>query len=179
MAHRLGDDTASINGYMSLNPLKVMGLQSLICLALFGIAWGAVPVNPNSLRKKWHNAMISLAGPVSNLVLAFFFITLTFLGLRFLSNNSISEFYIFFFQVAAMANCLLFVFNMLPIPILDGWGVLEPFIPPMQRLDQQKRGTITLGAILILWVTPASRFIMHATGVCHDILSMPFHKFLS
>ena len=72
-ASTFGDNTARANGFMSLNPLRVMGPSSLICLALFGIAWGAVPVNPWSYRKRYQPSLVSAAGPFANLLLAVLF----------------------------------------------------------------------------------------------------------
>ena len=68
VAHHLGDDTAKEGGFMTLNPLKVMGWMSIATLLIFGFSWGAVPVkreDPSRLRR----SAISLAGPLSNLAL--------------------------------------------------------------------------------------------------------------
>ena len=60
-----GDSTAQREGYLSLNPLKVMGLRSLIMLVLIGVAWGAVPVNPRAMRRSYSPVLVACAGPLS------------------------------------------------------------------------------------------------------------------
>ena len=157
VANAFGDNTARYSGYLTLNPLRVMGVTSMICLALFGIAWGAVPVNPWAYRKKFQPSLVSAAGPFANLALAVVF------GLFFRIFSSVSlpgsTSIAFFAGVACHANTLLFVFNMLPIPMLDGWGVLRPYVPAMNNLSPQTLNNISTFAIIILWVTPASRIV--------------------
>ena len=68
VAHHLGDDTARNQGFQTLNPFKVMGWKSLLCLLLFGFSWGAVPVLPED-KSRFRRSAISLAGPLSNLLL--------------------------------------------------------------------------------------------------------------
>ena len=76
-ALRFGDDTAARSGHLTLNPLVQMGLQSLIILALFVLAWGSVPVSPGRVRSARKRAMISFAGPLINLLLCLLFSLLT------------------------------------------------------------------------------------------------------
>ncbi len=154
-ASQFGDDTARANGFMTLNPFRVMGTMSLICLALFGIAWGAVPVNPWAYRKRYQPSLVAAAGPLANLALAIVFGLL----FRVFKIMPLSQIFLFFTAIACHANALLFVFNMLPIPMLDGWSVLEPYVPAMYKLSPQARNNISTFCIILLWVTPASRII--------------------
>ena len=64
-----GDATAAEQGHLTLNPLKQMGPMSLIMLLIIGIAWGAVPVNPGRMRHRYSDALVSFAGPATNLAL--------------------------------------------------------------------------------------------------------------
>ena len=167
-ASAFGDDTARANGFMTLNPLRVMGITSMICLALFGIAWGAVPINPWAYRKKYQPALVAAAGPFANLALAVVFgIIFRLLALVSLPAGSAI---LLFTGVACRANCLLFVFNMLPIPMLDGWSVLRPFVPAMNNLSPQTLSNISTGCILVLWLTPASKIITIATNLLTTII---------
>ncbi len=166
-ASQFGDDTARANGFMTLNPFRVMGTVSLICLALFGIAWGAVPVNPWAYRKRHQPSLVAAAGPLANLALAIVFGIL----FRIFRVMALAHNFLFFTAIACQANSLLFVFNMLPIPMLDGWSVLEPFVPAMQRMSPQTRNNISTFCIILLWVTPASRIItIISTGIARIIL---------
>lgn len=76
VAIRLGDRTPIETGRMTWNPLVHMGQTSLIVFALVGIAWGMMPVNPSSLRGRYGDAWVSLAGPAMNLALALVLIVL-------------------------------------------------------------------------------------------------------
>ena len=149
IAREFGDETAASEGHLTLNPIKQMGLYSLACLFLFGICWGAVPVNRERVSRMGQ-AVISAAGPFANLVLAI------------ACAQMFRIFPCLLLYVALQVNCLLFIFNMLPIPILDGWGILEPFIPPMKRLSQETRNNISGWVIFILWVTPVSKVLAYA-----------------
>ncbi len=169
VANAFGDNTARANGFMTLNPLRVMGIPSMICLALFGIAWGAVPVNPWSYRKRYQPSLVAAAGPFANLALAIMFGIL----FRIFKTLPLAEIFLFFTAIACQANALLFVFNMLPIPMLDGWSILEPYVPAMHKLSPQTRNNISTFCIILLWVTPASRIItIISTGITRIILQL-------
>ena len=96
----MGDSTAADSGHLTLNPMKQMGMISVIMLLILGFAWGAVPVNPQKLRSKyrWGEFATSMAGPCGNLIL--FVIGWLAFGLiavhpRMLENGTI---YAFLFQ---------------------------------------------------------------------------------
>ena len=172
VAHRQGDDTASANGYLSLDPRRVMGYQSLIALALFGIAWGAVPVDPRRFRHPAGAALVALAGPLANAVLAVLFaLILTVIGL-FQSHlpEGLLNALVLFFGVGVQANSLLLVFNLLPIPMLDGWGVAEAILPPLQRLTAEQRGTYSLIAILLIWFSPLKNIVFRLSDLFQAVI---------
>lgn len=157
-----GDPTAAMTGFMSLDPRRVMGQTSLIALALFGIAWGAVPVDPRHFRRRWSAALVSLSGPAANFVLAVLFsclyhVVMFFIG-RHLAPGAHEGLWLYL-EIGVRANALLAAFNMLPIPMLDGWEVFALFVPPMNRLTTQQKGTYSLVAIVLLWFTPLSRVL--------------------
>ena len=125
-AHLLGDDTAKDQGRVTLNPIAhfdpfgfIMGL--LLALGLFGIAWGRpVPVNPGNLR--WGRrgmAIVAVAGPLSNLVFASVLLIPFKLGESLLPEQALGVLF-----YAIQMNLLLFCFNLIPIPPLDGFNIL-------------------------------------------------------
>ncbi len=135
--HLLGDDTAHEQGRLSLNPLKHIDpfmtvLLPIITLFVFHVpilAAKPVPFNPARVKYgEFGAAMIAAAGPFSNLVLAFvgaFFADRVFASGSFLSQS---------LAVFATLNVALFVFNLIPIPPLDGSRVLYAFAPePVQN----------------------------------------------
>ena len=157
MALRKGDDTAARPGHLSLNPLVQMGWGSLIMLALFGLAWGAVPVDVRNLHRRSDAAWVSLAGPLANLLLAVVF-SAVFVVAALLPGAS-NEMALDFFWLAAKANAVLMVFNLLPIPMFDGWGVLEGCFPALQRLEASHQQNIGWLFLAVVWMTPVGGLI--------------------
>ncbi len=156
-ALRFGDDTAARNGHLTLNPLVQMGIQSLIILALFGLAWGAVPVSGNRVRSAFRRAMIAFAGPLMNLILCLFFSLLTVIAQIAGAKDAAS-----FMLIGGAVNGMLFVFNILPVPVLDGFAVVSAFHPGLEQFAQKHATAIFLIFILLLWNTPLGTFIFAA-----------------
>jgi Zn-dependent protease len=145
-----GDDTPSRSGHMNLNPLVHMGAESLVFLCLFGIAWGAMPVNPSKFRsRQWGDFIVSAAGPLSNLILGFICIgALKISGSsQFISRE--------FFWLAAIVNFNLFLFNCLPIPPLDGFYMFGKFFPGLRQLQHTSFGSIALILMMFLGIGSA------------------------
>ena len=124
-----GDDTPRITGHITLDPMVHMGGFSLVLLFVVGIAFGAMPVNPARFRSKYGDAFVSFAGPAVNLVLAFLGLTIFALWTRvsgYAETGALHNFQQFFYLLGAL-NLVLFAFNLLPIPPLDGSTVLANF----------------------------------------------------
>lgn len=152
-----GDDTAVRNGHLTLNPLVQMGVQSLIILALFGIAWGAVPVNKGLVRSPYRRAMISLAGPLCNLALCVLFSLLRAIA-KVAGATGASE----FLFIAGAVNGMLFVFNILPVPVLDGFSVISAFHSGLEEFARRYSSVVFLIFILLLWNTSLGTYIFGA-----------------
>ncbi len=132
-ADRLGDHTARRSGRLSWNPLRHIDPWGLVMMVVAGVGWAKpVPVNPNNFRHpKRGMAVTALAGPVSNFVLAY--VALVGLGLIYRSSLSLWSgpvYFLFsvFYQIASLSVGL-GVFNLIPIPPLDGSKVLFSFLP--------------------------------------------------
>ena len=130
-ALRQGDPTAADSGHLTLNPLKQMGMMSLVMLAICGIAWGAVPVRPQLMRHRHSDALVSFAGPATNLVLFVVFGVL----LYFFGRLGDSAFLLL--QIGSLLNMVLFIFNLLPIPGFDGFSVLSSFFPRLREFNSE------------------------------------------
>lgn len=157
VALKLGDDTAAKRGHLSLNPLVQMGPMSIVMLLLIGIAWGAVPVNPARFRTRSDAAMVSFAGPAANLLLSLVFGGAV-AGLALLGDPSTSLI-VRFCMYGCVANGVLFVFNMLPVPMFDGWPIFSLFIPAMREVDPQKAQNISLIVLVVVFITPVGNLI--------------------
>lgn len=123
VAHLLGDDTAKMSGRMTLDPIKHVDPLGLIMLIVAHFGWAKpVPVNPNNFKNyKVGNLIVSLAGPLFNVITAILVANLIrFVNLEalYLILNSI-----FMYSMGFAA------FNLLPLPPLDGWGIVSSFIP--------------------------------------------------
>jgi Zn-dependent protease len=154
-AYLLGDDTAYRDGRVTLNPLAHLDLLGSMMLLLAGFGWGRpTPVVPSKLRGGVFGPVaVALAGPISNLL-----IVVLCAALYLLPPFRDSGGYLFILVVmVAFTNALLFVFNLIPIPPLDGSKVIFPFLP--RALDgfvdfmNQYGPMILLGIILISFVT--------------------------
>ena len=179
---RMNESQALIRGTFTLNPLEIYDKLALFCLAIFGIIWGIPPVRTDMLKSYRRGAVISAAGPLLNFALAFGFAFLIFICLQFMINSmgrQIFDIYIKFLIVGCRVNCLLIVLNLLPIPGLDGWGILEAFFEPARNLDFTKRNIITFTAILLLWATPVANIFYRLTEIIFYIVNLPFVKCLS
>jgi Zn-dependent protease len=146
-----GDNTAAENGYLTLNPFKQMGLWSLFALMFFGIAWGAVPVNPYRLKKKYSHALIAFAGPFMNFIL--FIICTVGTSIVFVhSKGDIGSNKIFeLFLTGGVLNIVLLLFNLIPVPPLDGWTIFTYIFPGIHKINQEVRNGVIFGLFILLF----------------------------
>lgn len=129
-ATRLGDDTARLMGRLSLNPMAHLDPFGTLLIVLAGFGYGKpVPFNESRLRSALGVSGVALAGPLANLVLAF----VCALPLRFGSVDLLGGTYELILQQIVVWNCILAVFNLLPIPPLDGANVIYGLLPPQQK----------------------------------------------
>ncbi len=147
-----GDSTAADRGHLTLNPLRQMGLFSLIALLLIGIAWGEVPVDRSRLRHRYSRALVALAGPAANLGL---FVAFTLSAALLFRAGSSAGFAMTTLLNGAMLNAVLLLFNLLPVPGLDGWAVVDSFFPDGVRVGSEAvRGALFILMVLLVCGLP-------------------------
>ena len=158
MANYLGDSTAKYSGRLTLNPLKHLDpfgsflLPLLMLLATGGrgpvFGWAKpVPINPYNFRdQKYGSAKVAAAGPAANFAVALFF----GLALRFFPAISAVPGLHLMFSYVVYINLLLGIFNLLPIPPLDGSHILFTFLP--QGLENLKITLRQFGLFILLFV---------------------------
>lgn len=178
VAYRLGDTTAKSQGRLSLNPLHHLDPIGTLCLLFVGFGWAKpVPVNPYALHKKPHSGMawVAAAGPASNLCMAllggiFMLIYLRTIGYGWLFETGFTfELYLgLFFMYFIQINIVLMVFNLIPVPPLDGSRIVSAFLPSGARMRYnmiERYGTLIM---LLLCVVPIG-----GTTVISRILNAP------
>ncbi len=152
-AYWLGDDTAYRDGRVTLNPASHLDVLGSLMLLMAGFGWGRpTPVVPSKLRGGIFGPVaVALAGPVSNLLIV------ALCGVLFLIPTFQSGYLTLVVAMTAFTNALLFVFNLIPIPPLDGSKILYPFLP--RFLDgfvdfmNQYGPMILFGLIIVSFVT--------------------------
>lgn len=132
---KLGDPTPRYQGRLTLNPMAHFDLMGALGILLLGIGW-AKPVQVNARyykNPKWGMALVALAGPLSNIVLAFIMLLINnILIVTGLVGNAIIEQLYYFLLYIAIISISLAVFNLIPVPPFDGSRILFVFLP--QRL---------------------------------------------
>lgn len=138
VASKLGDPTARSLGRLTLNPLKHIDPIGFICMVLFGFGWAKpVPINTRYFKKpKRDMALTGAAGPISNLLLAFVFALFMRVELSIAARAELTQFtYQIFFWLETFLylgirlNVSLAVFNLIPIPPLDGSRIFLTLLP--------------------------------------------------
>ncbi len=166
-AYKLGDPTARNFGRLTLNPLKHLDPLGTLMMVLFHFGWAKpVPINTRHFKKPRRDmAITAAAGPLSNICLAFIGILLYSIYYKILfsspkilsiENVILQNIILYFGEMLYMLfslNLSLAVFNMLPIPPLDGSRILYIFLPPKLYFGvMQYERYIQLGLMLVLWM---------------------------
>ncbi len=154
VAVKLGDDTPKLRGRLTINPMAHIDPIGILMIFLFGFGY-AKPVETrirNFKKPKRDMALVALAGPMSNFIQAFIYLLIASVCARFVPNMSALLYIYIFFDFAATINIFLAVFNMLPIPPLDGSKVLAAFLPAKIyfKLMQYER-FISIGLMILLF----------------------------
>ena len=182
-AYRLGDSTARLFGRLTLDPRAhwdpMGGAMLIISVALFGFGFGwakPTPVNVRNLQGgRWGEAIVAAAGPVSNLILAI----AGALPLRYMLATGmevpiLATALFYFVEI----NLLLMVFNLIPVPPLDGSNVLFAFLDPQTswrvRVALQQYGLVLLFAIAFLPIFGGQTFV----GLIFSSVLDPFLQLL-
>ncbi len=131
LANRLGDPTPERNGRLSLNPIRHLDLFGTVMLFIAGIGWGKpVPINPRNFKNPGRDeALTALAGPAMNLMIAL----VVAIFVNYMPTNFLSG----FLDATLDLSLVLFLFNLLPFPPLDGSKFLILFVPVKWRARYQ------------------------------------------
>ncbi len=154
-AHWLGDDTAKNQGRISLNPLRHLDLFGTVFMLLAGFGWAKpVPINANNFKnRKVGMAVSSLAGPLSNVLMSYVSIVIC----KILTYSSYGNSYVNaladVFWYATILNLVLAVFNLLPVPPLDGSRIFNLVLPEKLYFKVMKYENIIFGILFLsIWL---------------------------
>lgn len=130
VAYKCGDPTARNLGRMTLNPIAHFDLIGSLCLLLVGFGWAKpVPINPRNFQKiRRDTILVSLAGVAMNFLMLVFFTLLMSICIRLDIELLFNEAFMYIMQYFIVFNLSLMLFNLIPLPPLDGYNVLETLL---------------------------------------------------
>ena len=168
-AYKLGDDTPNIQGRLSLNPLTHLDPIAVVLLVFTHIGWGKpVEINPNNFDRKISaragEAIVAAAGPIMNILLAFviaiIFYALQVFATGFAIGTQTGMIIMTMLQYAVIVNVGLGVFNLIPLPPLDGSKVLMGFLPYNAKRWFEDHEKVFYIIFLVIWITPIVSLII-------------------
>lgn len=178
VAYKLGDPTPKYQGRLTLNPLAHLDPIGAIMLLIFRVGWAKpVMINPQYFKnRKQGTLLVSLAGPLANVLLSWVFYNLLKFVPNLVSNLSFARSLYLFLLVNVQINLGLAAFNLIPIPPLDGSKILAGFLPV--RLEYKFSRLAPYGPIvlIILLITGWAQLIMNPiyTTLSHLIIRLSF-----
>lgn len=161
MADRCGDPTARLLGRVTLNPLAHIDIIGTVVMPLliltsgnhFLIGWAKpVPYNPRNLRNmRRDEVLVALAGPGANLLLMILSVCIFRILDLTLGSTALGGILLYFASYMVVINCLLMLFNLIPIPPLDGSRVLHYFLPPAGQAALDRIGPFGIVIVMVLF----------------------------
>lgn len=167
-ADKLGDDTARRQGRLNLNPLTHLDPVGTVMLIFAGFGWGKpIEINPRNFNRNVKmstgEAIVAAAGPIMNFVLAFVFAIIHMAIWKFAPSFIITQaggMVMLFLSVCISINLGLGIFNLIPLPPLDGSKILKNFLPYNIRNWFENHYNIFYIAFIVIWITGIAGLII-------------------
>ncbi len=169
VADKLGDDTARREGRLSLNPLDHLDPIGTVLLLFAGFGWGKpVHVNPRNYTRKMSmekgEALVSIAGPIMNFILAIIFAIIYYGIYKFADTSfllsTMGEILMSLISATVSINVGLGLFNLIPLPPLDGSKVIMPFLPYNAKSFFINNEQIFYIIFVVVWITGLASYII-------------------
>lgn len=180
VAYRLGDDTAKNAGRLTLNPIRHIDIIGLVMMAVFGFGWAKpVPVNMMKFKNpKRGMAITALAGPVSNIILA-----IIILLIRGMVTRAAPELVLELLDITAYLSVALGIFNLIPVPPLDGSKILFSFLPDQwyyKLMRYERFGMIIMIALVATGIlgTPLSKMVYYVFSALFNAIAVAGFNFI-
>ncbi|MCR4317807.1 MAG: site-2 protease family protein [Planctomycetes bacterium] len=163
MAHRVGDPTPNIFGLRTINPIPhikynifwtlILPVATFILVfrGLWAFGGGSCPISPYFHKGRWDELKVAIAGPVANLAIFFVCALMLFIPVVTPINDDEPSANFIIFSRIGITNFILFVFNMLPCPPLDGYTVWASFFPGIKPQLDKIKNVLGFVAIIIAW----------------------------
>jgi len=175
VADKLGDHTARVNRRLTFNPIRHLDPLGALTLIVAGIGYAKpVPVNPRNFRNyKQGVVLVSLAGPVSNMIMAFVVMAIYRMLILFLPTVGILSAVVgYFFVCLIYVNLALAAFNLLPLPPLDGYRAISVFLSKKWTfMIDQNFATVRMVVLILALSGALSRPISLAAGAMYDLFA--------
>ncbi len=161
MAIRCGDDTPRYQGHMTINPFVHIPGTAWILFVLLGMTYGLMPVNPSNFNGRYDSAKVAFAGPLVNLLLGALCIIAggALLAYGTIGNETLTTNLQNFFKIGAAINIMGFLFNLIPVPPLDGSSILGNFVPAYRRAFEAKYGGLVAMILFGLLFAVGSQYV--------------------
>lgn len=183
VADKLGDKTPKFQGRLTLNPFSHIDIIGFLMIMVAGFGWAKpVEINPSAFKNRYKDDLkVSIAGPIANLIVAFFatiiFVAISKYGDRL--SLGYPQLYsiigVIFGQIIGI-NCMLFIFNLLPLPGLDGFHIFRDLFPSTYYKMSDSIYRYQLLILVLFIATPVSSYIV---GVPSAFLTRTFVKLAS
>lgn len=184
VANKLGDPTAKLEGRLTMNPLASVDTMGALALLLFGFGWAKpVPVDSRYFKKpKRDVALTALAGPISNLLAALVGAIIYVAVVLFAPYNAVQGFFVSMLSFYVTVNISLAVFNLIPIPPLDGSRIIGAFLSDKALYTYYRYQNIFVMVLFFLMLTGAMSGPLYSVqsffaNIIMTIAKLPFKLF--
>jgi Zn-dependent protease len=167
VADKLGDKTPKFQGRLTLNPFVHIDIIGFIMILIMNFGWAKpVQINPSAFKNRYKDDLkVSIAGPIANLIVAFigaiFMVLLSKYGLTALSATpGLYDILSIILSSIISINCMLFVFNLIPIPGLDGFHILRDLFPSYYYKISDTVYRYQMIILLVIIVTPIASYVV-------------------